>query len=137
MFAEGVGYADKVSEDVSNARIAYLRRPIICLPLTSCFFNYEVSNVFPMKASELKDKSPVEELTLTISALGDARDTSYGRVQSATASDDSATVQLSLWNEQIGKFNVNDKVVIKKGWSKEYKGQMQVSAGKFGTIEKA
>jgi ssDNA-binding replication factor A large subunit len=90
-----------------------------------------------MKASELKDKSPVDELTLTISALGDARDTSYGKVQSATASDDSGTVQLSLWNEQIGKFNVNDKVVIKKGWSKEYKGQIQVSAGKFGTIEKA
>jgi replication factor A1 len=94
------------------------------------------SYLFFMKVSELRDKSPIEELKVTISELGETRDTSYGKVQSTTAKDDSGTVQLSLWNDQIGKFDAGDVVVIKKGWSKEYRGQMQVSAGKFGTLEK-
>jgi replication factor A1 len=89
-----------------------------------------------MKVSELKDKSPVEEITLTISELGEARDTSYGKVQSTTAKDDSGSATLSLWNDQIGKYAVGDKVTIKKGWCKEFRGQMQVSTGKFGSIEK-
>jgi replication factor A1 len=91
--------------------------------------------MFDMKVSDLKDKSPVEEIKLTITALGEVRDTSYGKVQSTTANDDTGTVQLSLWNDQIGKFNANDNVIIKKGWCKEFRGQMQISTGKFGTIE--
>ena len=90
-----------------------------------------------MKVSELRDKTPVEEMKLTIVELGETRDTPYGRVQSTTAKDDSGTVQLSLWNDQVGKFEAGDVVVIKKGWAKDYRGQMQVSAGKFGTLEKA
>jgi replication factor A1 len=89
-----------------------------------------------MKVSELKDKAPVDELKLTIVSLGDTRDTSYGRVQSTTAKDESGSCTLSLWNDQIGKYNADETVVIKKGWCKEFRGQMQVSTGKFGTIEK-
>ena len=94
------------------------------------------SYLFFMKVSDLKDKAPIDELKVTIVEAGEVRDTSYGKVQSTTAKDDSGTVQLSLWNDQIGKFDAGDTVIIKKGWSKEFRGQMQVSAGKFGTLEK-
>jgi replication factor A1 len=89
-----------------------------------------------MKVSELRDKSPVEELKLSIVEVGETRDTSYGKVQSTTGKDESGSCTLSLWNDQIGKYGVNENVVIKKGWCKEFRGQMQVSTGKFGTIEK-
>ena len=89
-----------------------------------------------MKVSELKDKSSVEEVKLTIESVTEVRDTSYGKVQSTTAKDDSGSCTLSLWNDQIGKYDVGDTVVIKKGWCKEFRSQMQVSTGKFGTIEK-
>ena len=90
-----------------------------------------------MKVSELKDKTPVEDLKLTIESLGDIRDTSYGQVQSTVAKDDSGSCTLSLWNDQIGQYLAGETVIIKKGWCKEFRGQMQVSTGKFGTIEKA
>jgi replication factor A1 len=90
-----------------------------------------------MKVSDLKDKTPVDELKLTIESVSETRDTSYGRVQSTTAKDDTGTCTLSLWNDQIGQYNAAETVIIKKGWCKEFRGQMQVSTGKFGTIEKA
>jgi len=90
-----------------------------------------------MKVSDLRDRSPVDELKLTIESLGETRDTSYGKVQSAVAKDDSGTCTLSLWNDQIGQYNAGEDVIIRKGWCKEFRGQMQVSTGKFGTIEKA
>jgi replication factor A1 len=90
-----------------------------------------------MKVSELKDKAPVDVIELEIESVSEARDTSYGKVANAAAKDDTGTVQLSLWNEQIGQFNAGDKVIIKNGWSKTYRDEMQVSAGKFGTLEKA
>jgi replication factor A1 len=90
-----------------------------------------------MKVSDLRDRMPVDELKLTVMSLGETRDTSYGKVQSATAQDDTGTVTLSLWNDQVGKFAANDAVVLKNGWCKDFRGQLQVSAGKFGTIAKA
>jgi len=90
-----------------------------------------------MKVSDLKDKTPVEEIKLTIESLGETRDTSYGKVQSTVAKDDTGTATLSLWNDQIGQYNAGDVVIIKKGWCKSFRDQMQVSTGKFGTIEKA
>ncbi len=90
-----------------------------------------------MKVSDLRDRTAVDELKLTIVSLGETRDTSYGKVQSATAQDETGTVTLSLWNDQVGKFEANDVVVIKKGWCKDFRGQLQVSAGKYGTLEKA
>jgi replication factor A1 len=89
-----------------------------------------------MKVSDLKDKTPVDELKLTIESIGDVRDTSYGKVQSTTAKDDSGTCTLSLWNDQIGQYQAGETVIIKKGWCKSFRDQMQVSTGKFGTIEK-
>ena len=89
-----------------------------------------------MHVSDLKDKSPVDELTLTIESVGDTRDTSFGRVQSTIAKDDTGEVTLSLWNEQVGKYVVGNVVLLKNGWCKEFREQLQVSSGKFGTIEK-
>jgi ssDNA-binding replication factor A large subunit len=89
-----------------------------------------------MKVSDLKDKATVDEITLTIVEVQEPINTRYGPVQPATAKDDTGDVQLSLWNEQVGQYAAEDKIKITKGWSKTYNGTMQVSTGKFGTIEK-
>ncbi|MCX6695647.1 MAG: OB-fold nucleic acid binding domain-containing protein [Candidatus Altiarchaeota archaeon] len=86
--------------------------------------------------SELEDQTKVEEIELRITELGEVRETNSGSVQNAKAEDDSGGVQLSLWNDQTGKYKEGDVVVVKNGWCKEYKGQLQLSAGKFGTIVK-
>jgi len=56
------------------------------------------------------------------------------RVCSATIQDDSGSMTLSLWNDDIEKVNVGDKVQIENGWVTEFKQQPQISAGKNGKI---
>ena len=41
---------------------------------------------------------------------------------------------LSLWNDDIEKVNIGDKVQIADGWVTEFKQQPQISAGKNGKI---
>jgi len=89
-----------------------------------------------MNVSDLKDRSPVEEIMLEIVDVREPNETRVGLVQQADAKDDTGTCTLTLWTDQVGDYGVGDKVKITKGWCKEYQGQLQVSTGKFGTIEK-
>ena len=56
------------------------------------------------------------------------------RVCNATLQDDSGQITLSLWNDDIDKVNVGDKISIENGWISEFKQQPQLSAGKYGKI---
>jgi hypothetical protein len=89
-----------------------------------------------MKVSELTANTAVPDMELRILELGEQKTTNCGFVQSASARDDTGTVNLSLWGEHVGIFKAGDVVKLTKGWCKEYRGQLQVSAGKFGKLEK-
>ena len=58
-----------------------------------------------------------------------------GRVCNATLGDETGQVKLTLWNEDIDKVKEGDKIHIENGWCSEYKGEKQLSSGKFGKIE--
>ena len=58
-----------------------------------------------------------------------------GKVCNARAKDASGEMVLTLWNDDADKVNVGDKVKIQNGWCSEYKGEKQLSTGKFGKIE--
>lgn len=58
-----------------------------------------------------------------------------GRVCNAKVKDDSGEVVLTLWNEDIDKVNVGDKIHIKNGWVGEWQGEPQLSTGRFGEME--
>ena len=60
---------------------------------------------------------------------------SQGRVCNAKLKDDSGQITLSLWNEQVDQVKVGDKIQIKNGYVSEWQGEMQLSTGKFGTLE--
>ncbi len=59
-----------------------------------------------------------------------------GRVCNFLIKDDSGKINLTLWNEQIDEFMVNDKIRITNGYVKEWQGELQLSVGKYGEIEK-
>jgi replication factor A1 len=59
-----------------------------------------------------------------------------GRVCNAQLKDSTGTIVLSLWNEDVDRVNIGDKVVIKNGYVSEWQGEKQLGAGRFGTIEK-
>jgi replication factor A1 len=58
-----------------------------------------------------------------------------GRVANAMINDGTGKVKLSLWNEQIEQVRPGDKVIIKKGYVGEFQGELQLTTGKFGTLE--
>ena len=58
-----------------------------------------------------------------------------GKVANAKARDASGEITLSLWNEQCDLVKQGDKVHIINGWVSEFKGEKQLSTGKFGRLE--
>ncbi len=97
-----------------------------------------------MKISELKGGSAQGTISGEITNVEEPREvlTKYGkktRVANATLQDDSGSVTLSLWGDDIDKIANGDKVSIENGWVSEYKGNLQVSPGKYGkmTVTKA
>lgn len=94
-----------------------------------------------MKASELRPRSKVPSLDLRVVEKGDVRsittrEGTTGRVCDAKGEDDEgATVSLSLWNDEIDRVNLNDRIRIINGWVSEWRGNLQVSAGRYGNLE--
>lgn len=64
--------------------------------------------------------------------------TKYGqtKVANATIEDDTDKMKMVLWGDNTEKVSEGDKIKISNGYVKEYKGDPQLSVGKYGTIEK-
>lgn len=90
-----------------------------------------------MKISGLKDKVAVDEIILKITAKEETRDVRGGALKlcNLTGQDDTGTVTITLWNQDIDKVNEGDTIKITKGWSQIYKDNMQLSVGRFGKLE--
>ena len=58
-----------------------------------------------------------------------------GKVCNAQLKDGSGEIKLTLWNDEVDAVKVGDKVQLQGGWCSEYKGERQLSAGKFGKME--
>ena len=91
-----------------------------------------------MDIKDLKANTSVDLLEAEVIDIEEAREFSTfrgtGRVATSTIKDKSGEVKLTLWNDQIDQVSVGSKVKIENGWVKEYRGELQVSTGKFGTL---
>ncbi|MFH1835042.1 MAG: OB-fold nucleic acid binding domain-containing protein [Methanobacteriota archaeon] len=92
-----------------------------------------------MDIKDLKPNASVDSISGEITSVEEPREfTNFrgsGRVANAVLKDDSGEVKLTLWNEQVDQVTIGSKVVIENGWCKEYRGELQVSTGKFGTLK--
>lgn len=93
-----------------------------------------------MNVKDLKANSPVDEIVLSITNKEEPRQFQSkfgggGMVCNATGEDETGKIKITLWNDDIEKVNANTKVKITNGYVKEWKGELQISAGKYGKIE--
>jgi len=93
-----------------------------------------------MKISELRAGATNVELEGTITEKSEPREviTKYGKrlnVADAVISDDTGSISISLWEGNIDLVNVGDKVKVTNGYVSEFKGNPQLSTGKYGKIE--
>jgi len=94
-----------------------------------------------MKVGEITQNSGNINLEGEIVEKQEARDitTKYGkrmRVANAKLKDESGEIKLTLWGQDADGFSDGDKVKIENGWISEFRGELQVSAGKMGKIIK-
>lgn len=58
------------------------------------------------------------------------------RVTEALVGDETGSVLLTLWDNQIDKFGLGDVLEIKKGYTSLFRGSLRLNIGRFGSIEK-
>jgi len=55
-------------------------------------------------------------------------------VADATLKDETGSITLTLWNEQVRQVMVGDRVKIENGYAKSFRNVLQLSTGKYGTL---
>ena len=61
------------------------------------------------------------------------KDETY-RIVDAVVADESGSIKLTLWNEQIDQVNVGDNIKIDNGYVTSFKSEKQLNVGKFGKL---
>ena len=61
------------------------------------------------------------------------KDETYN-VADAVVADETGSIKLTLWNEQIDQVDVGNKIKIENGYVTSFKGEIQLNVGKFGTM---
>lgn len=92
-----------------------------------------------MKISELKPGMKRIDIEAKVLELTDAREVTtrageQSRVATAVVTDDSGTVKLTLWNEQIDQVKVNNSVKVENGYVTSFRGETQLNVGRYGKL---
>jgi replication factor A1 len=95
-----------------------------------------------MKISELKAGMRNVSVTGKIDSVGEPRTVNLkaggtNDVADAIISDESGSMKLSLWGEDINKVRAGDTVSIENGYINTFKGENSINIGKFGKLNKA
>ena len=80
------------------------------------------------------------EVEGTITEIGETKNfNKFGKelsVANAILKDDSGSIKLTLWNDDVTRFKDGDKVKVVNGYVNEFQGEKQLTSGKFGSLEK-
>jgi replication factor A1 len=93
-----------------------------------------------LKIAELRDGMKRVNIEAKVVEKGETRevtskfkDQTY-KVATVTISDETGTIKLTLWNEQIGQVNVDNTVKIENGYVTSFRGETQLNVGKYGML---
>jgi replication factor A1 len=96
-----------------------------------------------VKVKDLNTDSKHVNLLAKVLSLSEAREVTsrYGgstnRVAEAKIGDETGTILLTLWNENINLVKPDDVIAIKNGYITVYQRTMRLNVGKYGSIEKS
>ncbi len=94
-----------------------------------------------MKISELKLGMSNIKLKAKVIEISEPRNvrTKFGyqtRVATATLEDETGRIPLTLWGRQIDEINIGDTVEISDGYTREFRGELQLNVPRKGEIKK-
>lgn len=92
-----------------------------------------------MAIKDLKIREGKVDIVVEVIDKGDVREFEKfgkpGRVCNAKVKDDSGEITLTLWNDEIDKVKIGDKIHIINGYVSEWQGEPQLTAGRLGKME--
>ncbi len=99
----------------------------------------------PKVQTKIKDLTPTSKqvnLLAKVVALGEQKEITprYGsprRLVEATIGDETATVILTLWEDQINAVAKDDVIQIDNGFVSLVRGHVRLNVGKYGTLAKS
>lgn len=107
------------------------------------YYEKRVSDGFPRAMSKMEDlhlgqqrvvvEGRVEKISDT-RVVKSRRTQEELRVADAVLSDDTGSIKLTLWNDQIRQVEANSNIRIEEGYVKEFRGEAQLVVGKWGAI---
>jgi replication factor A1 len=95
------------------------------------------------KVGELTPQSRAVNVTAKVVSKSEIREIPLGRdgsahkVCDALVGDETGSVYLTLWDDNIEKVNENDTLRIENGYVTLFKGNMRLNIGKYGKLETA
>lgn len=94
-----------------------------------------------MKISELKAGMRNVSITGKIDSVGEPRTVNLkaggtNTVADAIISDESGSIKLSLWGEEINNVQPGDRVSVENGYINTFRGENSLNVGKFGKLNK-
>ncbi|MCS7138562.1 MAG: OB-fold nucleic acid binding domain-containing protein [Crenarchaeota archaeon] len=96
-----------------------------------------------VKVKDLNTNSKHVNLLAKVLSLSETKEvpSKYGsstnRVAEAKIGDETGTIILTLWNDNIDLVKPDDVIIIKNGYVNVYRRTMRLNVGKYGSIEKS
>ena len=110
---------------------------IISLNIDLCVPN----GVYELKIADLKGEQSRVDVEGEVIEKGETRTVNLraggqSNVADATIKDDTGTIKLSLWGDQINQVDVGDRIRIENGYTKAFRGEVQLNIGRYGKLVK-
>ncbi len=92
-----------------------------------------------MKINTLRDNMRQVNVQGTITEVGDTRTVNLraggeAQVAEAQLKDETGTIALSLWDDQIEQVARGSVVEVLNGYTSQFRGELKVSIGKYGRL---
>lgn len=94
-----------------------------------------------VKVESLDPESRQVNVTVKVVSKGQSRETtsrrdgSTHRVVDALVGDETGSVYLTLWDDNIDKVNDGDTVTVRNGYVSLFRGSMRLNIGRYGSME--
>ncbi len=94
------------------------------------------------KVRDLTPNSKQVNVLAKVMSIGETKEVmgKFGdprKVCEAVVGDDTATIILSLWNEQIGSIQKDEIVLVDNGYVSLVRGHMRLNVGRYGNLSKS
>jgi replication factor A1 len=94
-----------------------------------------------MDIKDLRDGAKRVTVDAKVVEKGDVRDVKSRfddntyQIADVIIADETGSIKLTLWNDQIDMVNIGDNVKVDNGYVTSFKGEIQLNVGKFGKLD--